>query len=67
MDISLPLCYYGPDVLGSREQREFRKSPGMNTYEKCARNFPEMNTSKIMALKLVQNEHFWEEGWGYPE
>src|SRR3972149_12021874 len=29
----------------------------MNTYKKAPRNSPEMNTYKIIGLKVVQNEH----------
>ena len=32
----------------------------MITYEKSACNSTEMNTSKIMRLKIVQNEHLQE-------
>jgi hypothetical protein len=36
----------------------------MSTYEKYVCNFPEMNTSKIIELKLVQNEYFQKKGGG---
>src|SRR3990170_7218725 len=33
------------------------RSRRMNTYKKSPRNSPEMNTYKIIGLKVVQNEH----------